>query len=329
MTGNWNLIGHEWAVDMLKQHIQRDGVRHAYLFAGPPGLGRRTLALRFAQALNCPHPLADGVPCGTCRDCRQFDSMQHPDLAVVQAESEGGTLKVEQVREMRRTVVLKPYQSKYRVAVFLRFQEASEGAANALLKTLEEAPAHAILILTADTPEQLLPTITSRCEILRLRSAPLADVEFFLRSRGVDDAKARLLAHIANGRPGYALCLLEDESALEFRDEKLDDLGKLLSSTRVEKFKYAETLAKDKDALRQTLLIWGSFWRDVMLKAAHASASLSNVDRLGEIEKLSARLSLSEASQIVEHIEASFERLDKYVNARLLTEALLLDLPQM
>src|SRR5919109_3956202 len=116
MTANWNLIGNNWAVDMLKKHIANGTTRHASLFAGPPGLGRRTLALRFAQALNCPTPLEAGIPCGQCRDCKQIAAMQHADLTVVQAESEGGTLKVDQIREARRTLVLKPYQSNYRVA---------------------------------------------------------------------------------------------------------------------------------------------------------------------------------------------------------------------
>jgi len=327
MQDNWNLTGHAWAVDMLRGHIQRDSVRHAYLFAGAPGLGKRTLALRFAQALNCSQPIAEGVPCGECRDCRQFEAMQHPDLAVVQAEVEGGTLKVDQVREMRRTVVLKPYQSPYRVALFLRFQEASEGAANALLKTLEEAPAHAVLILTAESPEGLLPTITSRCEILRLRPVPVEEVASLLKSRGAGDEKARLLAHISNGRPGYALRLLEDDSALEFREECLNDLWSLLSATRVEKFKYAEKLFKDREALRLTLLAWVSFWRDVMLASVNASAEPANVDRLEQIEKLSGMLSLSAASRIVEDVETALARLDGNVNPRLLLEVLLLDLP--
>ena len=99
---------------MLRQHVAQDAVRHAYLFAGAPGLGRRTLALRFAQALNCTQPLQPGVPCRECRDCKQIEAMQHADLTVIQADSEGGTLKVDQVREARRSLTaLKPYQSKY------------------------------------------------------------------------------------------------------------------------------------------------------------------------------------------------------------------------
>ena len=118
---NWNLVGHSWAVDLLRRHVANGEARHAYLFSGPPGLGRRTLAVHLAQALNCTNPPAPGEFCGECRDCRQIAAMQHPDLAVVQAETEGGTLKVDQVRAVQHSLSLKPYQSKYRVALFLRF----------------------------------------------------------------------------------------------------------------------------------------------------------------------------------------------------------------
>jgi DNA polymerase-3 subunit delta' len=334
MNDNWNMLGHEWAVDMLHQHAARGDVRHAYLFCGPPGLGRRTLALRLAQALNCTRPIAPGIPCGTCRDCKQIQAMQHPDMNVIQAldadglPKEGGTLKVDQVREVQHSLSLKPYQSKYRVALFLRFQEANDNAANALLKTLEEAPAHAILLLTADTPEQLLPTIVSRCEILRLRPLPVGAIESDLIERGLDEERARLLAHISGGRPGYARRLMDDSTVLEKREERLNDLQTLLPAPRVEKFSYAEKLAKDKDAMRQVILVWLSYWRDVMLRVAQAETPLVNVDRNMEIEFLAGRLNLSTARRVVNDLESVLEKMDKNVNSRLLAEVLLLDFPK-
>jgi len=335
MTDNWNLLGHEWAVDMLRRHVARGDVRHAYLFSGPPGLGRRTLALRLAQALNCEKPVAPGEPCFNCRTCKQIEIMQHPDLAVIQAMDddgvgkEGGTLKVDQIREIQRTLNLKPYQSPYRVALFLRFQEANDSASNALLKTLEEAPAHAILLLTADNPEQLLPTINSRCEILRLRPLPLEAIVADLLERGVDEDRARLLAHISGGRPGYARKLVDDATVLEKREERLNDLQTILPASRVEKFSYADKLAKDKDTMRQTILVWLSYWRDVLLRVAGAETPLINIDRNMEIEFLAGRLDLSSARKVVSNHESALEKMDRNVNSRLLAEVLLMDLPKM
>ena len=329
MTANWNLIGNQWAVDMLKKHIVNGTTRHAYLFAGPPGLGRRTLALRFAQALNCPTPIEPGTPCGECRACKQIAAMQHVDLTVVQAEAEGGTLKVDQIREARRTLVLKPYAAKYRVALFLRFQEANDNAANALLKTLEEAPSYAVLILTADNPEQLLPTIVSRCEVLRLRPLKIEEVMKELRSRGVESGQAKLIAHISGGRFGYGLRLLGEESLLERREERLNDLQSLISASRLEKFAYADKLARDKESMRQAILIWLSYWRDVMLRTAHAETPLVNVDRNLEIENLAERTDLSIARRMVSNLEEVLEKMERNVNSRLLAEVLLLDLPRL
>jgi DNA polymerase-3 subunit delta' len=325
---NWNLLGHAWAVDMLRQHAARGTARHAYLISGPSGVGRRTLALRFAQALNCTQPPEPGIPCGVCRDCRQTMLMQHPDVMLFQAEAEGGTLKVEQVRAARHSLALKPYQSKYRVALFLRFQEANDAAANALLKTLEEAPSYAVLILTADSPETLLPTIVSRCEVLRLQPIPLPMVESFLQEHGADPERAQLLAHVSGGRPGFALQLHEDPKALAFRHEKYEDLRSLLHATRAQRFAYADKLSKDKIVMREVLAQWLSFWRDVMWRAGGASTPLTNIDRTDEIEALAKRLGLAEARRIVVDLDEAVRRLDASVNPRLLAEVLLLDWPR-
>lgn len=325
----WAILGHDWAVEMLTNHITRAGLRHAYLFTGPDGVGRSALALRLAQALHCPTPLAPGIPCQNCRTCRQVQAGQHPDLMLIQAESEGATLKVEQVREVQRFLSLRPYQSPFKIVIFLRFQEANASAQNALLKTLEEAPAYALLLLTADNAEQLLPTIVSRCEVMRLRPLSAAAVTEFLRERGLSPERAALLGHLSGGRPGYALRLSQDEKALAFRAEKLDDLQQLLVARRRERFAYAEKLAKEKDVFRQTLLLWLLYWRDVMLQASGAQAELTNADRAAEIADLAYRLGLNQARQLTGGMEIAIERLEKNVNARLLAEVTLMDWPRL
>jgi DNA polymerase-3 subunit delta' len=330
------MIGHEWAVDLLSEHIIRQTYQHAYLFTGPRGVGRRTLALRFAQALNCPQPTAPGVPCGVCRTCTQIEAMQHPDLAVIQAEQINGILKAEQVREMQHSLSLSPYQARYRIALLLRFEQANLYAANALLKTLEEPPPQVILLVTAESAENLLPTVVSRCEVLRLRPVALEEVRRGLQDRwGLPEKDAVLLSHVSGGRPGYARQLQLQPEKLEQRLEWLEDHRKLLAGNRVERFKYAEKICKDKDKdlvkerVYGVLQTWLSLWRDVLLKAAGASAALTNVDRQKDIELLSSACSMQTAHSMIAALQHTLELLERNVNTRLAVEVLLLDLPRL
>ncbi len=327
MNRSWNILGHAWAVDMLRQHVARGTARHAYLIAGPPGVGRLTLAIRFAQALNCTQPPEPGIPCGTCLDCRQLESRQHPDLIILEAETQGGALKVEAVRDARRTLSLKPFQARYRITIFRRFQEATDEAANALLKTLEEAPSYAVLILTADSPESLLPTIVSRCEVLRLQPVPVDLLAEFLRQQGANDEQTVLLAHVSDGSPGRALSLMRDPSALALRRETLGELELLLASSRSQRFAFAEQLSRDKAGMRRVLELWLSYWRDVLLRAGGAASPMVNIDRTREIETLAKRIDLPTARRTVAALDRARTQLEANVNARLLAEVLLLDLP--
>ncbi|HEY6074018.1 MAG TPA: DNA polymerase III subunit delta' C-terminal domain-containing protein [Anaerolineales bacterium] len=355
MKPNWELTGHEWAVNLLRRHVANGETRHAYLFAGPTGVGRRTLAMKFAQALLCTKPPAPGESCGECRDCKMAAAMRHPDLAIVAPVVRDGTIKVEQVREAQSLIYLKPYQSRFRISLFLDFQQATIPAQNAMLKTLEEAPAHAILILVANEPEQLLPTIVSRCEVLRLRPAGVPEVERMLEGEGVAPEKSRLLAHIGDGRAGYAKTLLADEEGMATRAQRLEELHALLKSSRVQRFAYAEMLAKTrckdvhvaehitltrpeeselerirgKCVLDKTLPIWLSFWRDVLLRTAGAETPITNLDQEARINELAARMDVASARKVVANLELGIARLDRNVNKQLLTEVILLDWPHM
>lgn len=332
---SWDLKGHTWAEEMLRQHIASGSLRHAYLFSGPRGVGRRSLALRFAQAINCPEPLAPGEPCRKCRVCRQIENMQQPDLNILQSGQEGDTLKVEQVRDLQHQLSLAPYESSYRIALLLRFEEANANAQNALLKTLEEPNPRVVLLVTADDPENLLPTIASRCELLRLRPMPLDALAIELQThRNLDAERAKLIAHIAAGRPGYALRLAEDESLMAARAAYLDDCLKLVSFSRVERLAFAEALVKSRERseakgeLRIELSYWLSFWRDVLLTALGDAAPLANLDRLPDIRRVAQASGSRKAARIVGALEHAFARLNN-ANLQVMLDNLLLQWPQI
>ena len=208
MDENWGVVGHEWAVQLLRQQVSSGKTAHAYLFAGPPGVGKTTLARRLAAALLCRGDSAP--PCGTCRDCRLVATSHHADLLVIEPQQVGGSsrqsLKADQVRELRSQLARTPVEGSRRVAIVRRFDEATVSAANTLLKTLEEPPPHVVIVLLADDPNQILPTIVSRCQPISLRPLPAAQVEQALvQDWHAAPEQARLLAHLAAGRLGWAV----------------------------------------------------------------------------------------------------------------------------
>ncbi len=326
----WNLIGHNWAESLLKQHIANDEVRHAYLFTGAPGVGRRSLALEFACAVNCTQPPAPGEFCGQCRTCTQILNSQHPDLSVVRAEGDTQTLKVDQVRTLQHSLSLAPYSAKYRIALLCDFQQANANAQNALLKTLEEAPRQVILLLTADSAENLLPTIASRCEILRLRPVSVETLAAALRDRWqIPVAQANLFAHLANGRTGAALQYSTHPELLDQRSVLLDDFVRLLGQLKRDRFTYADTLSKNRDGSRTVLQTWYNYTRDLFLLANQADAVITNLDRAEELQTIVQRSSPAQTLCMVKAIDSALANLESSGHLRLLLDNLFLELPRI
>ncbi len=326
---HWNIVGHARAVAALDRDLHTDRLRHAYLFAGPAAVGKRTLALAFIQAILCDTRAA----CGHCRPCRLVQSGNHPDVITVAPVVSGKTIRTEKItidriRELNKALSLKPVEAARRIGLVTNFETANDEAANAFLKTLEEPPGNALLILTTDSPETLLPTITSRCEAVTLRPMPVAALRHALTERWhVPADRADLLARLSGGRPGWAVAATE--STFERRRQRLDDLQQLLPAARSARFAYAESLAKDRDALRETLELWLSWWRDVLLVASGASALPVNSDQVDALRRVAAILGLDSAAQAVAAVQRTLAALSRNANARLAMEVLLLDLPRL
>ena len=329
-TAAWPVIGHEAVIHALARDLAAQRLRHAYLFTGPAAIGKHTLAIAFAQAIQCEAPDA---PCGHCRTCQLIAQQRHPGVHVLLPEVSGKIIKtakirIETVRDLIRQFALKPMEGARRVALLVDFESANAESANALLKTLEEPPGAGILIVTAASPEALLPTIVSRCEHVALRPLPVAQVQAALQARWqAPAAQAELLAQLSGGRLGWAVGMLQDGAALERRTQHLDTLQTLRSATRRERFNYAESMREDRDAVVEALGLWLTWWRDALLLVHGSRAAITNLDRAAELQACASKLDPNRAMRFVEQLLGTLQALNQNANLRLALEALLLQLP--
>jgi DNA polymerase III subunit delta' len=339
---NWGIVGHEWAVDALRRSIVAGRAAHAYLLAGPASVGKALLALRLAQALNCEHGGPD--PCLECRACKRIARGNHPDVRVAGMATQAAGLKPEEaarqkdlkidtVREWQRDINLRPYEGRRRVFILHDAEKLTEAAANAMLKTLEEPPPYATIVLVANTSGDLLPTIVSRCQPLKLRPAPRATVAAALRERyNLAAGDADLLAAWSGGRVGWALRMVELPEELEARQEQLAALVALHAQPRGAGFRWAEERAKEfrggeQAAVYAALELWQSWWRDALLVAGGCGASIVHIDRRAELERAAARYRLADIHGFIARLDAAARQLRENVNPQLALENVALHLP--
>ncbi len=337
---NWGLIGHEWAVEQLEQSLRARTAAHAYLFAGTSGIGKALLAQRMAQALLCEQ--ASGRPCLACRACRRIERGNHPDLRLAGMASQAAGLKPDEaarqkelkigtVREWQRDLALSPFEGDRRVLILHDAERLNEEASNAMLKTLEEPPSHVTIILVANSSD-LLPTIVSRCRVLRLRPLPRQQVAAALLERGADPARATLLAAWSGGRIGWALQLLEQPEVQTRREEQLEALVQLQAAGRGAGMAWAEQRAKEYRAGEQEtvfawLELWQGWWRDVLLTAVDYPAGVVNLDRRSELERTAARHTLADLYAFTLRVGQAARQLRENGNPQLVLESLALHMP--
>ena len=336
---NWGLIGHTWIVDYLRHSTATGRGSHAYLFAGTTGIGKALLALRLAQRLVCDTGGPD--PCLVCRACKRVEHGNHPDVrwsslvhqaADAKEEAKSRELKIDTVRGWQRDIDMRPFEARSRVFVLDDADTLTEQAANALLKTLEEPPPYAVLILIAQGVGDLLPTVVSRCRVLKLRPVGRDLIAAALIHRfNVSAGDAALLAAWSGGRIGWAIRFLDQPDLIEQQQARLDVLAGLHAAGQVARLKWAEERAKeyrsDHETVSTWLTLWQSWWRDVLLVGAQCGDAITHLDRRDDLQALAGKTSLGDAQRFLVRLDTARQQLADNVNPQLALEHLVLHLP--
>lgn len=315
-----SLLGNRALVTRLARMAEADRVPPSLLFTGPSGVGKLQAALALAQAVNCLNQ--PGTGCGECSVCLRIGKGEHPDVHIARPEGVGRQLKAEAVRQIVSDAPFRPFEGRRRVSIFVDAERMNPTAANILLKTLEEPPPWAILVLITSNAASLLPTILSRCQVYRFAPLAIDDVTEELVSRhGMDRERATLVAALSGGSLEKAR-ELEDESLSEVRQTALSMVRVVVDgASERDMVSWADALSKHDQLLMLLQLLLGIV-RDVATR--HAGGTLVHRDLEKEIDRLAEGAPLSLWIRAHELAEGALEDLrDRYLNKRITVSRLL------
>ncbi len=343
----WPVWGHDGAVAEMRRAIARERIAHAYLIAGPDGIGKGALATAFAQAVCCLNPGGqDGtIPCRECLACRKIGRGVHPDVErfglarqAALAEKSGGkntSLTIETIRELCSSVALRPMEARRRFVVVDDAARMQGVAQEALLKTLEEPPEAVVILLLAEDAEAMLPTIRSRCRLVALRPVPRPTIVALLEAaaavgrvpgRGLEEVAA-----LANGRPGWAVTAAADASLVAAREAAVErglawigggGYERLVAAVRL-----GDGFGKRRSEVFADLEAVLGLWRDALLLRAELPEHAVHRAHLERLDALTRGLELPAVARAVRAVQTCLADLEANVRPRLAMEAMVLDWP--
>lgn len=323
-----DILGHETIIEHLQNAIAMNRVSHSYIFNGEDGVGKLMLAKAFAKSLQCES--GGSIPCGQCRSCIQAESGNQPDIIHVTHEKPA-SIGVDDVRaQLVDDIVIRPYSSRYKVYIIDEAEKLTTQAQNAILKTIEEPPAYAVIIFLTNNAGVFLPTILSRCVMLNLK--PVKSqliIEYLMKKCRIPEYQAELCAAFAQGRPGRAVKLA---ASPDFEDIK-NDIIKLLKN--IHNIELAELVAAIKDingydiSVDDCLDIMTLWYRDVLLfKVSRDPNALIFGDEVADIRKAAGMSSYEGLENIMEAFDKAKVRLRANVNFDMTMELLLLTIKE-
>lgn len=339
MKFNWPIIGHDNIKTILQKNMAGAGVGHAFLFFGPEKVGKTYLAKLFAQSLICENynkpnlPEDAVVPCGQCSACKQFERGVYPEIDHLErelkekSEEKKANITVAQVRELIDKINMHSFSNSYKIVIVPEAETFGIEASNALLKTLEEPTEKTVIILIAKTKELILPTVQSRCQLIKFSPIKRDDIYDYLIASDANREEAIELAALSQGRPTVAIKLLRDT---EYRMKCFNDSAawlEVLSTGGVGRFKFSEKYFKAEpsdDEIIESFQQLSSVVRDLLLIKTYQPDLIANQKERKRLETLAQKYSETELCRLLTAIERAKKLIWQNISPRLVMESLLL-----
>lgn len=323
-----DVVGHKDILKYISSAVENNRVSHAYILNGERGSGKKMLANLFAMTLLCE--TGDNEPCGKCHSCKQAESGNHPDIIRVTHEKPN-SISVDDIRtQVNNTVDIKPYQGPYKVYIIPQADMMTPQAQNAILKTIEEPPSYAVFLLLTENAETLLPTINSRCVMLKLRNIKDTLIKkYLMENLEIPDYKADMCTAFAQGNMGRAIMLANSDHFNEIREEAVQLLKHINEMELKEIVAAVKNISVYKLEITDYLDIIMIWYRDVLLyKATKEIDKVVFKDQLQSIKEQARKSSYEGIELILESLEKAKARLKANVNFDLVMELLFLTIKE-
>jgi len=291
------IIGQDIPISILQNALAKNRLAHAYLFEGPPSIGKVFTALNFAKAVNCTNPVDGGLDCcDECPSCKKIDEKNHIDVMWIDLQKGKTKISIEQIRQMQARINLKPNEAKYKIFFVPDADQMNEEAQSALLKTLEEPPLKSILILTTSNLRGLLATIISRCQAVKFSPLKIEFIKDIIAKRyNIKDDAAYFLAYIAQS--GLTeISSFAKKDVLVLKNKIIDEFVDFLDNQGSE-FNFLKE-AEEYILWALSVILW--WYRDMLiLKETSSAAALANKDRLDDLKSHSLKYDALQLGQII------------------------------
>lgn len=321
------IVGHQTIINNLKNIIIKNNIGHSYLFEGTKSIGKSMVAEVFAKALLCEKQLGD--PCNSCSACVKFDSGNYPDVYI--NKPDGETFKKEQIDAIQKSINILPYEGQRKIYILEDIDKITKQAQNSFLKTLEEPPQYVTILMTVTNSHSLLPTIISRCQVLKF--SPLEQKEIInllINTYQKSEDEAKIISSFSNGIVGKAIDIAQSNEFKDMREELITIIDEIINCDKVRLLTLREFFNSQKEGIEEILDLMVTWFRDVLiLKELNNDHFTINKDKISLLSSHSLKLSKRKIYEIIEIINNTKMNIISNVNYDLAIEVMFLTIQEV